>query len=153
MKYIETERMQPWVSRAILLALVTGQRVGDIAEMKFSDIWDDVLHIVQEKTGSKVAILLSLRCDANGMSLREVVTLCRDSILSPWILHQRHSQGNCKPAEKLKMMIGVRNRRSWQHKTAGFCRSTFYPAHFPSLTHKPNPSPSLPQAWSQPKKA
>ncbi|WP_346775673.1 hypothetical protein [Erwinia sp. JH02] len=36
------------------------------------------------------------------MSLREVIAICRDSILSPWILHQRHSQGNCKPGEKLK---------------------------------------------------
>lgn len=100
--YAEAEKMQPWVSRAMLLALVTGQRVGDISEMKFSDIWDDALHVVQEKTGSKVAIPLSLRCDAIGMSLREVIAICRDSILSPWILHQRHSQGNCKPGEKLK---------------------------------------------------
>jgi integrase len=35
----------------MLLALVTGQRLGDICNMKFSDIWDDMLHIEQEKTG------------------------------------------------------------------------------------------------------
>ena len=37
----------------MLLAIVTGQRLGDISRMKFSDIWDDHLHVEQEKTGSK----------------------------------------------------------------------------------------------------
>ena len=40
----------------MLLAIVTGQRLGDISRMKFSDIWDDHLHVEQEKTGSKLAI-------------------------------------------------------------------------------------------------
>jgi integrase len=50
-----------YMGNAMLLVLVTGQRLGDISNMKFSDIWDDQLHIVQEKTGSKIAIPLSLR--------------------------------------------------------------------------------------------
>lgn len=29
--------------------------------MKFSDIWDDHLHIIQEKTGTKLAIPLSIQ--------------------------------------------------------------------------------------------
>lgn len=49
------------MGNAMLLALVTGQRLGDISNMKFSDILDDHLHVVQEKTGSKLALLLSLR--------------------------------------------------------------------------------------------
>ena len=32
----------------MLLALVTGQRLGDISRMKFSDIWDDHLHVVND---------------------------------------------------------------------------------------------------------
>lgn len=100
--YAEAEKMQPWVSRSMLLALITGQRVGDIAAMKFTDVWDDLLHIVQEKTGSRVAIPLSLRSEALGMSLREAIALCHDSVLSPWLLHQRPSQGNGRPGEALK---------------------------------------------------
>jgi integrase len=50
-----------YMGNAMLLALVTGQRLGDIANMKFADIWDDHLHIVQEKTGTRLAIPLSLR--------------------------------------------------------------------------------------------
>ncbi|EHW7204432.1 TPA: phage integrase Arm DNA-binding domain-containing protein, partial [Escherichia coli] len=37
-----------YMGNAMLLALVTGQRLGDISRMKFSDIWDDHLHVVQE---------------------------------------------------------------------------------------------------------
>ena len=36
-------------------------RLGDISNKKFSDVWDDHLHALQEKTGSKKAIPLSLR--------------------------------------------------------------------------------------------
>lgn len=60
----------------MLLALVSGQRLGDISKMKFSDIWDDQMHIVQEKTGSKIAI--PLRLNAINWSLQDVVTRCRD---------------------------------------------------------------------------
>lgn len=76
-----------YMGNAMLLALVTGQRLGDISNMKFNDIWDDQLHIVQEKTGSKIAIPLSLRLDAINLSLRDVVTRCRDYVVSPYLIH------------------------------------------------------------------
>jgi hypothetical protein len=55
--------------------------------MKFSDIWDDHLHVVQEKTGSKLAIPLSLRLNAIDWSLRDVVARCRDYAVSPYLIH------------------------------------------------------------------
>lgn len=76
-----------YMGNAMLLALVTGQRLGDISNMKFSDIWDDHLHIVQEKTGSKIAIPLSLRLNAINWSLRDVVARCRDYAVSPYLVH------------------------------------------------------------------
>lgn len=60
-----------YMGNAMLLALVTGQRLGDISNMKFSDIWDDHLHVIQEKMGSKLAIPLSLRLNAINWSLRD----------------------------------------------------------------------------------
>lgn len=107
--YAEAEKMQPWVSRSMLLALITGQRVGDIAGMKFTDVWDDALHIVQEKTGARVAIPLSLRCDAIGVSLRETIKLCRDAVISPWLLHQHPTQGTGRPGEKLNKSLTDHN--------------------------------------------
>lgn len=76
-----------YMGNAMLLALVTGQRLGDISKMKFSDIWEDHLHVIQEKTGSKIAIPLSLRLNAINWSLRDVVARCRDYAVSPYLVH------------------------------------------------------------------
>ena len=59
----------------------------DISRMKFSDIWNDHLHVIQEKTGSKIAIPLSLRLNAINWSLRDVVARCRDYAVSPYLVH------------------------------------------------------------------
>ncbi|WP_421589343.1 phage integrase Arm DNA-binding domain-containing protein [Rahnella aceris] len=83
------------IPRAMLLALITGQRIGDISKLKFTDIWDDKLHVVQQKTGAKVAIPLSLKSEALGLSLQDVIAECRDSVLSQWILHHHRSRRNC----------------------------------------------------------
>ncbi|EGK9462729.1 tyrosine-type recombinase/integrase [Escherichia coli] len=76
-----------YMGNAMLLALVTGQRLSDISRMKFSDIWDDHLHIIQEKTGSKIAIPLSLRLNVINWSLRDVVARCRDYAVSQYLVH------------------------------------------------------------------
>ncbi|MFZ5254112.1 phage integrase Arm DNA-binding domain-containing protein [Enterobacter roggenkampii] len=89
--YEAAETMQPYLQCGMLLALVTGQRLGDICRMKFSDIWDDMLHIEQEKTGSRLAIPLDLKCDALGLTLRDVVSKCRDAVISKDLVHFRHS--------------------------------------------------------------
>ncbi|MBD2782501.1 phage integrase Arm DNA-binding domain-containing protein [Xenorhabdus szentirmaii] len=82
---------QRYLQNAMLLALVTGQRLGDIAKLRFDDVWDDHLHIVQEKTGTKLALPLSLKCEKVGYTLRDVIKRCRDRILSPYMLHYHHT--------------------------------------------------------------
>jgi integrase len=81
---------------SLLLALVTGQRVGDIAKMKFSDVWDEYLHIEQEKTGRKIALPLTLYCDAVSMDLGQVIEYCRDKTLSHYLVHHTTSQRRSK---------------------------------------------------------
>jgi integrase len=76
-----------YMGNAMLLALVTGQRLGDVSNMKFTDVWEDHLHVVQEKTGSKIAIPLSLRLNAIGWCLRDVIARCRDYAVSPYMVH------------------------------------------------------------------
>lgn len=70
------------------LALVTAQRREDLAGMKFSEIYDDRLHVTQIKTGAMLAIPLSLQ--VNGIRLSSVVDKCRlvsriDYLISPGI--------------------------------------------------------------------
>lgn len=91
-----------YVQNTMLLALVTGQRLGDIAKMKFSDIWDSHLHIQQEKTGTKLAIPLTLRCDVLDMTLEDVIARCRDRILSKYVIHHHHTTALAKRGDAVK---------------------------------------------------
>ncbi|EPL2656590.1 TPA: phage integrase Arm DNA-binding domain-containing protein [Klebsiella aerogenes] len=91
-----------YMGNAMLLAIVTGQRLGDISRMKFTDVWDDHLHIEQEKTGSKIAIPLALRCDAINWSLREVIARCRDYAVSPYLVHFLHSTSQAERGSQVK---------------------------------------------------
>lgn len=80
---------QRWVVYLLLLALITGQRRGDLAKMRFDDIVKDAegreyLRVEQLKQagkgyGARVEIPLSLRLDAIGMTLADVVEHCRHS--------------------------------------------------------------------------
>ncbi|MEX2952738.1 phage integrase Arm DNA-binding domain-containing protein [Serratia fonticola] len=95
------DKQHQYMGNAMLLAIVTGQRLGDISAMKFSDIWDDRLHVSQEKTGSKLAIPLSLRCDALNISLREVISRCRDYAVSPYLVHYFRSTSMAQRGAKV----------------------------------------------------
>ncbi|QCJ70484.1 integrase [Providencia heimbachae] len=99
--YDQAENHQHYLKCGMLLALVTGQRIGDIAKMKFSDVWDDMLHIEQEKTGTKLAIPLSIKCDAIDMTLKEVISICRDAVVSKYLVHYRHSTAKAKRGEQV----------------------------------------------------
>lgn len=75
---------QRWLESLLLLALATGQRRGDLARMRFSDVVDGHLRIEQQKQagkgyGARVAIPLSLRLEAVGMTLGDVIEHCRTS--------------------------------------------------------------------------
>lgn len=74
---------QKWVPAMLLLALATGQRRADLAKMRFDDVVDGCLRVEQQKKarkliGARVAIPLSLRLEATGMTLGDVIELCRD---------------------------------------------------------------------------
>ncbi|WP_375058365.1 phage integrase Arm DNA-binding domain-containing protein [Zobellella sp. DQSA1] len=86
----EAEQQGPaWLPIAMMLALVTGQRRDDIGGMKFTDIYDGYLHVVQGKTGVRLAIPLTLRCDVIGMTLADVVARCRSTgVVSKHLVHQ-----------------------------------------------------------------
>lgn len=78
---------QKWVWAMMLLALVTGQRRADLAKMRFEDIYEGCLHVEQQKKagktyGARVAIPLDLKLDVLGVTLLDVVELCR-SVAKP----------------------------------------------------------------------
>lgn len=91
--------MQPYAQNSMLLALVTAQRREDLVNLKFTDVWDGHLHVQQSKGGAKIAIPLSLRCQAINRSLGEVIARCRDRVVSPYLLHHVRSHAMVKPGD------------------------------------------------------
>lgn len=86
-KIYEATPENHYIRNAMLLAIVTGQRREDICNMRFSDVWDGYFHIVQGKTGTRLALPVSLRCDAIGLTLKAVIDGCRDRVVSPYLIH------------------------------------------------------------------
>lgn len=84
----ETGSGEPWVKNMFDLALVTGQRREDLAEMKFKDSHDGFLWVTQIKTGARVSLPLSLSIPEEGLVLEEVISRCRASgVVSKYLLH------------------------------------------------------------------
>lgn len=50
---------EPWLQRAMTLALITLQRRGDLVKMTYEDVADERLHITQGKTGAKLRVALN----------------------------------------------------------------------------------------------
>lgn len=86
--------LQPWLRNAILLAVVSGQRREDVLRAQRRDIRDGRWWLEQSKTRNyptpiRIAIPLTLRLDALGISLRDVVDQCRATgVLSHYLIHQ-----------------------------------------------------------------
>lgn len=99
--YDATPERIRYMKAAMLLALITGQRETDISNMQFSDIRDDFLYVTQSKGGMRLAFPLSLRCDQLGMSLRDVIVLCRDNIVSPYLVHYTKTTSQAKRGGKV----------------------------------------------------
>lgn len=92
----------PWLSRAVELALVTGQRREDIASMGPANVRDGKLWIEQGKTKAKVRIPLDLRLQAVNWSVGEVIARCRDNVLSRTFVHHSAFAGRARPGDRVR---------------------------------------------------
>jgi integrase len=92
---------EPWLKNAMDLGLQTLQRRKDIVNMKFQDIKDGYLYVIQSKTEKHgEAAYLKIKIDD---PLKKVVDRCRDNTLSPYLIHRkpdRESQQNYKAKGK-----------------------------------------------------
>lgn len=81
------EREEAWIENSMWLALLTGQRRESIGVMEFAHFRDGHLHVVQGKTGALVRIDGRIGLTAVGMTIADVISRCRDNVVSRWILH------------------------------------------------------------------
>ncbi|VAW71841.1 hypothetical protein MNBD_GAMMA12-1781 [hydrothermal vent metagenome] len=105
-----SNKFDPWLRNSLLLALVTGQAREDLSlarfkrdndwyqmrddfmkeksrEMPYSFIEDGYYHATRQKTGALIKIPLSLKLEAIGLSIGDVVEICQDNVNSKYILH------------------------------------------------------------------
>ncbi|CNL04391.1 tyrosine-type recombinase/integrase [Yersinia aldovae] len=69
------DSLPPWAGLSMDLALVTGQRLGDICKLRWEDVHDDKVWIIQKKTQAKLSIPLLISIDV--VSLKSVINKCR----------------------------------------------------------------------------
>lgn len=96
-------RESGWFRNALALAIVSGQRRGDIAEARFKDVREGFWWLEQEKTGTRLCIPLDLRLECMGLSLADVIRQCRSTgVLSPHLIHQDERVGGpTRPGARL----------------------------------------------------
>lgn len=88
----------PWLAPAMLLALVTAQRRGDIAAMQYSQIYGHLLYIQQEKTGARIALPLKLYLPHIGQSILTAVLASVEYIAhsrSKYLVHKENGSNVC----------------------------------------------------------
>lgn len=100
--------LEGWIGLSMDLAMVTAQRREDIACMEFKPrddatgwVQDGSLWVIQNKTGNRVCIPLSLRNDALGLSVGEVIAKCRNRVVSPYLLHHTRERHFVKPGDPI----------------------------------------------------
>lgn len=94
---IHAAQKKPWAKRSMELALVSAQRRGDVAAMQRAHIIDGHLQVDQRKSGGEtmLGIPLSLRLDAVGWNLKDVIASCRSAgLLTPHLVHHRTGGGH-----------------------------------------------------------
>lgn len=89
-----------WQRTALLLGLVTGQRVSDIAAMRYDQVKGGYLHVQQIKTGQRIKIPIEL--SLLGYSLQGIIKESRRIIGAQTIVHQTDITGRSDPGEPLR---------------------------------------------------
>lgn len=89
-----------WARISLLLALVTGQRVSDIAEMTYENAHGGFLHVEQIKTHHRVRIPLEL--SLLGYSLRSIIKESRKIVGAKHIVHQTEKTGRSQPGNGMR---------------------------------------------------
>ena len=97
------EATQPWLKRAMELAVLTGQRRDDIGTMVFRDVSGGFLHVVQAKTGARLRISTQLRLDSLSLDLSTVIRRCRDNVVSKHLVHHMKDFSKTRAGSKVRI--------------------------------------------------
>ncbi|MTI12144.1 tyrosine-type recombinase/integrase, partial [Sansalvadorimonas verongulae] len=101
------EMADPWLKIAIDLALITLQRRQDLVKLKFSDIKDGRLYLVQQKTKDRTECArLSIAVSPN---LAKIINKARmTGIACPYIIHRKPDRRKSRENETKQHWAAVR---------------------------------------------
>lgn len=109
------ETAEPLTRLAIVLCLYTGQRIGDVCAMERSHIKDDVIQVVQEKTGKTVWVPLHYR-------LKE--ELARDKTPHvQWLLYNENG-GRMRPRTLQRRLDDLREKMEIEYVWHGLRKNS-----------------------------
>lgn len=111
-----------WLQNAIDLAFITAQRRTDVLAMRFDDVRNGHLYVVQQKT-AKASDAAWIRL-ALTPQLQSVLSRCRDNIPSPFLIHRRPERKRQKQAEQKEHSTKIEER----YLTRAFRRRGTQPA-------------------------
>lgn len=100
---IYAEAKQPWLKRAMELAILTGQRREDIAGMLFADVRDGHLHVVQGKTGQRLRLSTDIALQSVGLDLAGTIKRCRDRVVSKHLVHHSKTISRAAPGQPIML--------------------------------------------------
>jgi integrase len=86
--YAIREQSPQWLKNAMDLALLTLQRESDILTLRYDELKDGALYVVQEKTKKHDTGYLKITATPQ---LIELVNRCRDHTVSPFLIHKPKS--------------------------------------------------------------
>ena len=107
---------EQWFKNAMDLGLQTLQRREDLVNLKFSDIKDGYLYVIQRKTEKHGdAAYLKIKITP---PLQDIINRCRDYFLSPFILHR-------KPDKHSKQNYSAESKEHFTQITPDYLTKTF----------------------------
>lgn len=116
------EKLPAWVGPCLDLALVTGQRLGDIQALSWENFKDGRLYIKQAKTGMMLAFSETTRIDCLNLCLADVLNQFRglnnsaDHIVADKTHLQFEQDTISKAFRKARRLSGL----TWQDKAPSF---------------------------------
>lgn len=103
-----------WLKNAMLLGLVTGQRLSDVLAMRFDDVREGFLWQAQQKSGGKTKLKIPLSVALGPHSLEGIVAQCRDRFVSRHLVHfseNRYSNKRGQPVSKIALQQAFKAAR------------------------------------------
>jgi len=102
--YEKAPEVCDWLQNAMLLALVSGQDRSTCARWERASIKDGIATAFRKKTKVYIEIPTSLRMDAIGMSLADVIARCRSTgVVSKYLIHHVRNKGGAKSGQPVKI--------------------------------------------------